>query len=405
MFFLPKLNPVNPFYSTTQEIVQKDLETRGQGGSDSMAIRRVVWQGAIKLSLKHPILGTGPETFAYSYYWERPAEHNLLSEWNFLYNKAHNEYLNFLATTGFLGLGSYLLLIIWTLIWWLKTLRHPEHSVAESKDLGRLKRPHHASLDSSPEFRMTNLVSSSLFIGWLSILITNFFGFSVVPVALLFFLFPALAISLQKSSKSSEPENFQVPNLFFLKNSCSATLKFSTVATITTSIYLLVSIVNTFRADILYNLSKNSQDSLTPLTQAVNLQPNQPLYLAQLAEQESKTAAAIFLQLKQSPQPYQDLALKHATQAVNMNPYNLNLLKSKARVEIYLSNIDQKFTQQALNTLLQASLLAPTDPKLLFNIGILYQTLNKPSQALTSYQKALDLKPNYQEALYNLEKL
>ena len=402
---LSSLNLINPFYSTTQDIVKKDLENRGNGGSDSMAIRRVVWQGAINLGLKHPILGTGPETFAYSYYQARPTEHNLLSEWDFLYNKAHNEYLNFFATTGFLGLGSYLLLITWTTVWWIKTLRHPERSVAESKDLGSLRLPHHASLDSSPEFRMTNLVNYGLFIGWLSILITNFFGFSVVAVALLFFLFPALAICLQGSVKNLHTPNSGPQPASRCEDQQFGVWRFFYLFIPVISIYLLSSIYHTYQADLNYNLSKNSQDPLTPLQQAVNLKPHQPLYLAQLAEQESKTAAAIFLQLKQSPQPYQDLAVEHATQAVAMNPYNLNLLKSKARVEIYLSNIDQKFTQQALNTLLQASILAPTDAKLLFNIGILYQNLNQKDLAALSYQKALELKPNYQEALYNINKL
>ncbi|MBU1071373.1 O-antigen ligase family protein [Patescibacteria group bacterium] len=356
---LSSINLINPFYSTTQEIVQNDLKTRGNTGSDSMAIRRVVWQGAIDLGKKYPILGTGPETFAYSYYWTRPAEHNLLSEWDFLYNKAHNEYLNFFATTGFLGLGSYLLLIIWTTIWWLKSTKTTPGVVP-------------------------------LFIGWLSILITNLFGFSVVAVALLFFLFPALAISL--TNTKTKTTSIKLPQLLTL------------VLLLPISVYLLISITNTFKADILYNQSK-SQPSLELLESAVKLQPNQPLFLAQLAEQESKTAAAIFLQLKQSPQPYQDLALKHAQQATNMNKYNINLLKSKARVEIYLSNIDPTYQQQALNTLLQASLLAPTDAKLLFNVGILYQNLQKPDLAANSFKKAVELKPNYAEALYNLNKL
>ena len=88
-----------------------------------------------------------------------------------------------------------------------------------------------------------------------------------------------------------------------------------------------------------------------------------------------------------------------------MSPYNLNLLKSKARVEIYLANVDTKYQQSALNTLLQASILAPTDPKLLFNIALLYQNTNQKDLAILSYQKALELKSNYQEALFRLEQL
>ena len=70
--------------------------------STSSDIRKIVWKGAIDLGLKYPIFGTGVETFAYSYYFVRPKAHNLTSEWDYLYNKAHNEYLNYFATTGFI---------------------------------------------------------------------------------------------------------------------------------------------------------------------------------------------------------------------------------------------------------------------------------------------------------------
>lgn len=381
---LNSLNQINPFYSTTQEIAQKDLETRGNGGSNSMAIRRVVWQGAIDLGLKHPLLGTGVETFAYSYYQQRPASHNLLSEWDFLYNKAHNEYLNFFATTGFLGLSSYLLLIIYTIRWWSRTIRN------NSKN--------------------SKSIDTALFIGWLSILITNFFGFSVVAVGLLFFLFPALAISLQ-------PKNSKKPNTFSYSLPSSIGIYLNPLIIII-SIYFLSSIVKTFQADLAYNLSKSqaaanqNQSALDLLTKAINLQPNQPLFVAKMAEQEAKVAATIFLQLENLPesaqglqQQHQERALDHATKALSMNPYNLNNLKSQARTAIYLSNIDSKYTQQALDALLQASILAPTDPKLLFNIGILYQNLGKPKLAIASLKKALELKPNYPEAAHQLKQL
>jgi len=60
------------------------------GGTDSGKIRAIVWRGALKVWERYPLLGSGVETFAYSYYRDRPVEHNLVSEWDFLYNKAHN---------------------------------------------------------------------------------------------------------------------------------------------------------------------------------------------------------------------------------------------------------------------------------------------------------------------------
>lgn len=123
----------------------------------SQDIRKIVWQGAIDLYQKYPVFGTGVESFAYTYYWTRPASHNLTSEWEFLYNKAHNEYINYLATTGTIGITAYLILIITSLI-------------------GFIKNKHFF-----------------LLAAYISILITNLTGFSVVVISLYFYLLPALA--------------------------------------------------------------------------------------------------------------------------------------------------------------------------------------------------------------------
>ncbi|MBI2012336.1 O-antigen ligase family protein, partial [Candidatus Curtissbacteria bacterium] len=46
------------------------------GGTESSIIRLIVWKGAIEIFKHWPALGSGPETFAYSYYKFRPIEHN-----------------------------------------------------------------------------------------------------------------------------------------------------------------------------------------------------------------------------------------------------------------------------------------------------------------------------------------
>ena len=370
----------------TQDIITQREAGLRVGGSDSFDIRRVVWQGATKLGLKHPFFGTGVETFGYSYYTVRPADHNSLSEWEFLYNKAHNEYLNFLANSGFIGLGTYLLVIIFTLIYLFKTLKK----------------------SSSPFYIWPLLLS------YLSLLITNFFGFSVVIIGLFFFLFPALAISF--SPLSSKEISFKLPS--FVSNTL--------LLTPLLSLYLLISLINTFRADINYNLGQaysqafTLDSALTHLQKANQLQPRQPLFLAQLAETEAKAAASLQQQLDTLPattsaqiadqaedmiNSYTQLALDHSSQALTLNPHHTNLYKSKAKTELYLAIIDPKYTPQALNTLLELTGISPTDPKILYNIGLIYEQLNKPDQARQAYQKALDLKPDYQAVSDRLGKI
>ena len=132
------------------------------GGTESGQIRTIVWRGAIDIWKAYPVFGSGLETFAYIYPTYRPIEHNLVSEWDFVYNKAHNEYLNILATAGSVGFISYLILIVFSLLQIYKSKRF------------------------------------DLLAGYIGLIVTNFFGFSVVPTQLFLFLFPAIALKLNE---------------------------------------------------------------------------------------------------------------------------------------------------------------------------------------------------------------
>jgi hypothetical protein len=74
---------------TTGDItsIAKEKSLTTVAGSSSTLIRRIVWQGAFDIwrsSSKNFWLGTGPETFAMSYYQYRPIAHNYTSEWELL---------------------------------------------------------------------------------------------------------------------------------------------------------------------------------------------------------------------------------------------------------------------------------------------------------------------------------
>jgi O-antigen ligase len=384
---LQSLNKTNPFYSDTVTIVTQENETR-IGGSDSMTIRRVVWQGAIDLGKKYPFFGTGVETFGYSYYWVRPAIHNLTSEDNFLYNKAHNEYLNFLATTGFFGLLTYLFLIF-------SIIRVIARNTAEFTRRGGWQFHSTSELD----------LSSPLLLGFTSILITNYFGFSVVNVALFFFLFPAIYISTLDNNKTIS-----------LRINLHQTL--STVLILALSLWLLLGVRRLWQADLAYvagrsNLAKNIE--------AIKKNPSEPLYYAQLGNIQALVATQILSpQIKEMPattsaeikaqansylNQYVQEALKNTSQAVSMNKYNLNLLKTKARTELTLAQLDPKYNSDAIQTLLKITEFSPTEAINYFNVGILYTELGQNDQAKLAFQKALQLKPDYEAAKDKLSSL
>ncbi|HUS60333.1 MAG TPA: tetratricopeptide repeat protein, partial [Nevskiaceae bacterium] len=341
--------------------------------SESSDIRKVVWQGAVEIWKNHPIFGTGPETFAYSYYWYRPREHNDLSEWDFLYNKAHNEYLNFAATTGTVGLASYLLLIGWFLTATLKNLPTPK-----AKNF---------------------LLTSGLLAGYTSILVTNFFGFSVVAVSLLFFLFPAMTVVFnQKKPTIQKPTKNISPQQWF------------TIATILLfTFYFLYFILSYWYADFQFaraeKFNKNEQHdfAFNTLQLAIRARPQEPIYHDELAW--TATNLAVSTSKKQDAtlsSQLVDVAIIEQDLAIKISPYNLNFWKNRTKIFYQLSRIDEQYYQEALVCLLQATDLAPTDPKIKYNLALFYAGSNQIDTAIKTLKEAVNLKPNYEDAHYAL---
>jgi O-antigen ligase len=325
------------------------------GGTESGDIRRIVWSGALKLIKKHPILGAGPETFAYTYYWERPASHNNTSEWDYLYNKAHNEYLNIAATTGILGLLVYLYF----------------HFAIFKSSLSLI--PRTKKVDQSTDDHLRSLypvLGASI----ASFAITNFFGFSVIPVYLLMTLIAALPYAV---NNEPSPNSAKLGTLYFL---------------------LLVPLIyplHLFLADMSYAKGKtyldaNQPDRALPLLQkATNSRPGLDLYHSALGETYGLLGQT-------------DQAVKEAELTKRLNPYHLNFYKSRAKNYLTLSATNTDFYQKAATELEDAVKLAPTDPKLAYNLGLIYTRLSKNTEATEQFKKAIKLKPNYESPYYAL---
>ena len=95
-----------------------------------------------------------------------------------------------------------------------------------------------------------------------------------------------------------------------------------------------------------------------------------------------------------------DLAVAAATRAVSLSPHHPNYYKSAARVYILLSDLPS-----AAEVLLQATKISPTDPRIPYNLGLIYESLNKQDLAKQFYEKSLLLKPDFPDAQKALEEL
>lgn len=346
------------------------------GGTESGTIRKYVWQAAItawRANTKNMAVGTGTETFAFAFYQYRPQGHNMTSEWDFLYNKAHNEYLNYLATTGLFGLGSYLILIGTFIFWFIKTWRAK-----------RFPFP---------------ILSVAIFSGWTSILFTNFFGFSVVIIQLFFFLFPALTIALAGKTEAR----------VFLLRLTTRTCQIFSLSLLLVLLALLALLTRYWQADALfstgYRVARANQFAQAQIvdTKAIALNPGEPMYHDELATTLGSLAlAAVDAKNASLAASLAKQSLTESDIAIRTSPKNVNFWKTRTKLYYTFSTFDPELNQAAIGALEMAQTLSPNDPKIVYNLAILYGRQGENDRAVQLLEQAKTLKPNYRDAYFGL---
>ena len=380
LLFLSPFPSINHHLERFALISPQSLPKWAENGSDpdlgsaTADIRKTVWIGAIEVFKNQPVLGTGPETFAYSYYWYQPQSHNLLSEWDFLYNKAHNEYLNFLATTGLVGFITYLGFIGATLALFLKLIKNHQNS----------------------------LLVGSILAGYLTILITNFFGFSVVAVNLLFFLIPAFAFTLGKDKSEISKKN-----LDFL----SKRQKIFIIITILIGANLIFGLFRYWLADYYFAQGEkkfqqnNYSGAHFDYQKARRLRPQEPFYTNKMATNCAYLAIALNQEDNQEEKTkFISLAQELAKKTIKANPYQINFYRQQSQTYYLLSGLDHKYQKSAYQLLLAAHQLAPINPKITYNLAVLAYQQDDLDQAITWLEITIFLKPDYQDGYYWLAK-
>ena len=384
-----------PPVKTSQVSVKAAPQSKivGDGVTESFDIRKIVWEGAVKLGLKYPLFGTGVETFAYSYYFVRPQEHNLTSEWDFLYNKAHNEYLNYFATTGFVGIGMYLLLIGCVTYFFIKEIISYSLHIKDKKN----------------QAWITNdqLLFVCLFLSYFTILATNFFGFSTTTINIFFFLVPAFIFV-----KEAHDQKKQSPSASVDRNA-----KILIAVNILGLLYFLLAIVFYFVADVLYaqgdNYSKvgNFTSAATPLKLADTLRYDH-VYEDKLSFALANLAyLAAYQKQNDTAQKLVQKADAYNLQSIKASPQNVLYWKTRAK-NYYLFfqlSLNSQDIQKGVDALNEAKKLSPTDPKIYYSLALYHSLLSdeendatKKAQykavSMVEVDQSIKLKPNFKDA-------
>lgn len=353
--------------------------------TESFDIRKVVWKGAWQLALQNPLFGTGVETFAYAYYFTRPVEHNNTSEWDFLYNKAHNEFVHYLATTGFIGLTAYLAMIGAVIVLFIKKAAF--ESVLQ--------------LTKEEQYDYKVLLIC-LLIAYYSILVTNFFGFSTTTINLFFYWIPAVILISRLKNESLE-----VRSKLSVKHRLALAL---TGATTITAIFLVITY---WIADVKYTDAQNSIQSGQYSKGAYDLINVLKYHYEHVYEDKASIAivgTALSSVDKEEVRKLMLLSEYYNQKALQASPYNVLYWKSRGTIfyNFYQIESNKEFLEKAIDALKAAEKLAPTDPRVPYThaqyAAALYdaEKENKSTFAeatLKEINKSIALKPDYYEAL------
>lgn len=149
-----------------------------------------------------------------------------------------------------------------------------------------------------------------------------------------------------------------------------------------------------------------AQQGLEKLQTAVQLRPQEALFHDKLANAYSKLAI-VFDQQAATPSAtrFKEAALQEAQLTQDLNPRHLNFYKSHARILILLSQLEPSLLNKAQEILQTGIELAPTDAKLVYNLGLIQLEQGQTEAGVKTLEKALKLKPNYLKVKEKLEEL
>lgn len=381
--------------------------------TDSWKIRKIVWKGALELGKLYPPFGNGVETFAYAYNFVRPLEHNLTSEWDFIYNKAHNEYLNYFATTGYFGVITYIGIIFFTLgLIVIFLFPHSKLPLLTSlapfivRENTRLRDVKQTGLNHS------KLLFICLSGSYMSILITNFFGFSVTVVNHYFYLIPAVFLGTlfyteeRGTSRQASPTHGWKRTLF-------------TALLITLLLYAVSFVARYYIADILYAQSEQYHNIGDYQNEASLLNRSLLLHYEHTYEDKLSFALANLAFLtstqKESDSTRKLVALSRyfGEKSLRASPKNVYYWKTGAKNSYlyYQINLSVEEIDKGIQALLRASTLASTDPKIPYSLALYYSAkedgVKTPEEkdeiqekALKAVNTAIQMKLNYEDAYY-----
>jgi tetratricopeptide (TPR) repeat protein len=338
-------------------------------------------------SPKTALIGFGPEGFANAYNLHKPNWMNGSKVWNVQFNQASNTPFMLLVTTGLLGLSGWLLLVI-------TVLRQTKHVTKRGKAV------HHMLLASFvlqlfvPVTIVVTAIQALLLMAWISLESGRFSHIEIY----------GLTIRNIKSKLVAHPvtNNHKVVTYVFtaLMVLSIGALTYGVGRAYAAHFYTVRSVAAAQRNDAItvYNTQQK----------AVALNPYLDETRRRYATTNLVVANALAQKTDRTEQENQQFAqlvqqsIREARAATLLDPLDTNNWTNLAQIYRSLVGVADSADQWAVDSYVSAIQTNPQNPILRVEIGGIFFRAADYNRAGQFFQQAIDLKPDYANAYYNL---
>ncbi len=345
------------------------------------------WPIAVDIfkSLRTALLGVGPGNFINAFTILRPLSLNLTPFWNIRFNASSSYALTLLTTAGGLAIISFFLAQINT----LKQFK---------KD-----KPRSAYLTASIITLAISSLTLLLLPSNITLLTLNFIFLSLVVLQLKLQSDPSIKDQVFSLIASTHQNTKKTPVLSLLLSFFSLLLL----------IFFWIPATNDYlAANATYkaftNLNQNTSLAYQQLEKAYLLSPTNPTYRTNFAQTSLAIANSIAAQTdltddnKTQITQLIEQSIRESKNAIQLNPQNAIYWENLAGVYNQLANFAEGATDWTIASYSQAIQLDPTNPQLRLSLGGVYLSLSDNIQATRIFEQAVNLKPDWANAHYNL---
>jgi len=365
-------------------------------GEAGIVARISGWKSTLQMVKDYPALGTGLDTYMLVFPQYKTVKYVRASGKNMTPPYAHNEFLQVASTMGLIGLGAYLWLWI---AFFIKGVRIWQGTRSFENLAGSKAQGYNRAKDTiSPRFLVSGMMGAVV-----GLLIQNQFGFSVLTTSIMFWLFMGVTLVLESGLKDniSKVKGKKYPHINRATHQpllgIVKWLLYCIVVVV--GFFAIAAILKPYQADIHYKRglgyaqAESWDGAIFQFQEALALNPKANLYRIALANMYKEKANLIEPTGTRKAWLNKTIAIfKENIKLEPLDPYNYNNLGVAYMWKAQF--LGDRTIDLAIDSFQKAVEVDPNFVSALHNLGEVYAFRGLFEKALTFYLKALNILPN-----------